>query len=134
MNQWLDQIGREIVRAASINEDEAQAAASSPWLLARLRARIAREQERREATERWSILVTVLRHAVPATAAAAALSLGLFIFANSTVQQTSVQFSDQALFETSDAGVQHIVFAERRPLSPDEVLDTIINEEREGSR
>jgi len=134
LNERLDQIGRELVRAFSISEDELETAASSPWLFARLRARLASERERRETTERWSILLTVLKRAVPATAAAAALALGVLLFANSDNSQASAAFTDQALFETNDVGVQHIVFAERRPLSHDELLDAILNGEREGAR
>ena len=133
-DEHLDKIGRELVQASSTNDAEAHVAASSPWLFSRVRARITAESVRRQTSDRWSIFMTVMRHAIPATAGAAVLALGLFIFTNSTSPQTSPQFSDQALFEASDAGVQHIVFAERRPLSPDEVLDTIINEDREGAR
>ena len=131
-DEHLDKIGRELVQASSTNDAEAHVAASSPWLFSRVRARITAESVRRETSDRWSIFMTVMRHAIPATAGV--LALGLFIFTNSTSPQTSPQFSDQALFEATDAGVQHIVFAERRPLSPDEVLDTIINEDREGAR
>ena len=134
LNERLDRIGRELVRASSISAEEAEAAASSPWLFARVRARIAGEGERRETNERWSVLLTVLRHAIPATGLAAAAALALFIVMSPGAPQASTQFNDQALFETNDAGVQHVVFAERRPLSTDEVLDTIINGEREVSR
>ena len=134
LNERLDQIGRELIRAFSIKADELETATTSPWLFARLRARIAAERERSETTERWSILLTVLKRAVPATAAAAALALGVFLFASSDNSQASAAFTDQALFETNDVGVQHIVFAERRPLSHDELLDAIINGEREGAR
>jgi hypothetical protein len=134
LNERLDRIGIELIRAASMDEAEAEEAASSPWIFARVRARIAVEHERHETGERWSILLTVIRHAISATGLTAALALGLFLFANSSVPQSSMQFSDQALFETNDAGVQHVVFAERRPLSQDEVLETIMNGEREGSR
>ena len=134
LDDRLDQIGRELISAFSLTSEEAHAAASSPWLWARLRARIAAERQRRESAEQWSILAMVLRRALPATATAALLALGLFIFVNTTAPRTSAQFNDQALFETNDVGVQHIVFAERRPLSADEILDTIMNEEREGTR
>jgi len=134
LNERLDRIGGELVRASAITEEEAETAAASPWLFARLRAHIAGERERRETNERWSILLTVMRHALPATGLAAALALGLFMFASSNAPQASAQFSDQALFETNDSGVQQVVFAERRPLSHDELLETIMNEEREGSK
>ena len=134
LKRRLDEIGRQLVRASSMTEEEAGAAAASQWLFARTRARILSEQDRRDTGERWSILLHVLRHAVPATGLAAALAFGLFVYSSSGAPQPAEQFSDQALFETNDAGVQHVVFAERRPLSPDEVLETIINPEREASK
>ena len=134
LKQRLDEMGRELVRASSMTEEEAGAAADSQWLFARTRARILREQGRRETGDRWSILVHVLRHAVPATGLAAALAFGLFVYGSSSAPPTDEAFSDQALFETNDAGVQHVVFAERRPLSPDEVLETILNPEREAAK
>src|SRR6266852_5889275 len=92
LNERLDRIGIELIRAASITDAEAEEAASSPWVFARVRARIAVEHEQRETGERWSILLTVIRRAVSATGLAAALALGLFLFANSSVPQSSIQF------------------------------------------
>jgi len=76
-DEHLDKIGRELLQASSINEAEVHAAASSPWLFSRVRARITAESVRRETSDRWSIFVTVMRHAIPATAGAAVLALGL---------------------------------------------------------
>src|SRR5258708_3490113 len=90
----LDEIGRELVRASSMNEEEAGVAAASQWLFARTRARILSEQDRRETGERWSILLHVLRHAVPATGLAAALAFGLFVYGSSGAAQPAEQFTD----------------------------------------
>jgi hypothetical protein len=43
--------------------------------------------------------------------------------------------SDEALMDARDAGIENVVFAERRPLSSDDVLATIIQQdEREVPR
>jgi len=62
----LDRIGREVLRVAAMSDEESDEAVSSPFLLARLRARIAAENERREmGTTAWLSLIPVLRRAIP---------------------------------------------------------------------
>ena len=130
----LDRVGREVVRAASANEAEGEAAASSPFLYARLRSRIAAEQKRREEGERWRALVGVVWRSAPAMALVAALAFVLFWSATLPARAPSA-FIDEALMDARDAGVERVVFADRRALSNDEVLATILNEdEREASR
>lgn len=133
-NEQLDRFGGELIRAASLSAEEAAEAVSSPWMFARLKARIDREREGRDAGERWSTLLTVIWRAIPATGLAAAVALGSLFLAGTTSQNTAEQFSDQDLFATNDAGVQRVVFADRRPLSSDEVMETIINGEQEASK
>lgn len=130
LNEKLDRIGLELVRAASVVEAEAADAATSPWLFARVRAFIAAESERREAGERWSTILTVIGRAVPAMGVATAIAFGSFLWAGSNASQPMVQFSDQELFATNDAGVEQVVFADRRP-SSDEIMETIISGGRE---
>jgi hypothetical protein len=133
-DERLDRLGREIVRASALDEGEAEAAASSGFLYARLRARISAERERREEGERWFALLGVFRRAVPAMALAAIFAFALFLSTTSG-RRNPVSFSDEALLGARDAGVEHVVFADRQPLSSDEVLATILSgEEREASR
>ena len=132
----LDQVGREIVRASAANEDEAEAVASSPFLYARLHSRIAAERKRREEGERWLTLLGVVRRAVPAMALVAIFAFALFWSASFGTRPQGA-FSDEALLDLrDDAGVERIVFADRRTtMSSDEVLATILYEdEREVSR
>ncbi len=62
----LDSIGRDILRAAALSDEECDEAASSPFLLTRVRARIAAERERREQpSDAWASILPVFRRAIP---------------------------------------------------------------------
>jgi hypothetical protein len=132
-NERLDRIGRRVVRAASRNDAEAEAVASSPFLYTRMRARINAERERRETTERWLDFSVLMRRAVLLMSLVAVLSLGVFFFARVRTEERR-SFSDEAFFGARSAGVERVVFADRGPLSNDEVLATIMSDEREVSR
>ncbi|HEU4596006.1 MAG TPA: hypothetical protein VFS10_12765 [Pyrinomonadaceae bacterium] len=134
-DERLDQLGRVLVRASAADHAEAEAVASSPFLYARLRARINAEAERREAGESWRVLLGVFWRSAPAMALVAAFAFLLFWTATSPATLTPGVLSDEAFLGTPDAGFEHVVFAERNPLSNDEVLATILDdEEREASR
>jgi hypothetical protein len=134
-DERLDRLGREIVRASAINTHEAEAAASSPFLYARLSARINAERARREEGERWFALLGVVWRTVPAMALMAVLAFALLLLSARRGTPAGGSFIDEALLGTRDASVEHVVFADRQPLSSDEVLATILNgEEREVSR
>lgn len=131
-SERLDRIGRAIIRAsAATSEAEAEAAASSPFLYARLRARIA--AERREEGDGWLALLGVVWRAVPAMSLAAIFAVILFLSAGSSALTPGV-LSDEALLDERDAGIEHVVFADRRSMSNDDVLATLISDEREASR
>ena len=133
-DERLHRLGLKIVRASAINEQEAEAAASSPFLYTRIRSRIASERERRKEGERSRALLDVVWRAVPAMALVAIFALTLFLSV-STGMRTQVGFIDEALIDARDAGIERVVFIDRQPLSSDEVLATILNgEEREASR
>lgn len=127
-DERLDRIGRGAVRASAANEAEGEDAASSPFLYARLRSRIAAERARREEGEGWRALLGVVWRAAPAMALVAVVAFVLFWSASlSTLPRGG--FSDEALLGARDAGIERVVFADRRALSSDEVLATILNED-----
>lgn len=133
-DERLDRLGRTIVRVSAMNEGEAEAVASSPFLYARLRSRIASEAVRRKEGERWFALLDVVWRAVPAMALVAVFALALFLSV-SPGMRTQVGFIDEALLDARYAGMERVVFIDRQPLSSDEVLATILNgEQREASR
>jgi hypothetical protein len=135
MDERLDQLGRGLVRASAAEESEVEAVASSPFLYTRLRTRINAETERREAGESWLVMLSVAWRSAPAMALAAAFAFLLFWTATGTSTLTPGVLSDEAFLGTRDAGFEHVVFAERSPLSNDEVLATILDEEdREAQR
>ena len=134
LKEHLDHVGREVVRAAASHEREAEEVAASPFLYARLRARIAAERERREEGERWLSLLGVVWRAVPAMVLVAVCAFGLW-WTSRMATQVPGGFSLEALLDTRDAGIEHVMFADRRALSSEEVLATILQEdEREISR
>jgi hypothetical protein len=117
-----------------MNEREAEAAASSGFLYARLRSRIASERERHKEGERWFALLDVVWRAIPAMMLVAVFALALFLSV-SPVRRASSGLIDEALIDPRYAGIERVVFVDRQPLSSDEVLATILNgEEREASR
>jgi hypothetical protein len=133
VNERLDRVGREMVRASAANEAEAEAAASSPFLYARLRTRIEAERQRREQGEGWFALFGVMWRAVPAMALVAFFAFTLFWTA-SLSGGTPTGFSVESLLNTRDAGIEHVVFEDRQPLSSDEVLATILDDGQEASK
>lgn len=131
----LDRLGRAlIVRACASDDAVAENVAASPFLYARVRARIAAERERREAGESWLTLLSVVWRSAPAMAIVAVLAFVLFWSASLSTRTPGV-LSDEVLLSERDGGIEHVVFAERSALSSDEVLATILQEdEREVSR
>ncbi|MBD0371372.1 MAG: hypothetical protein ICV60_11090 [Pyrinomonadaceae bacterium] len=128
----LDRLGRAIIRASADNEEAVEAAAAQPFLYTRLRARINSERVRCEEGERWRALFGVIWRAVPAMALVAFLAFVLFLSASFT--RTIAGYSDEALLDERDAGVERVVFTtERQPLSSDDVLATILNDEERGA-
>ena len=62
----LDRVGSEFVRAAGLSESESDAAASSPFLYARIRARIDGEQQRISQSVPGLAMLTIAWRAIPA--------------------------------------------------------------------
>jgi hypothetical protein len=131
-DERLNRMGREIVRASSANESEAEAAASSPFLYTRLRARIAQERERREEGESWLTMLAVIWRTVPAMALVAVFAFVLFLSVG-TGTRAPGSANDYALLGEADAGVEQVVFTDAQPLSSDEVLTTILDADEQGA-
>lgn len=131
-DERTDQLGRALVRAAAANETEAEAAASSPFLYTRLKARINAELERREARESWLAVLGVVWRVVPAMALVAVFALVMFF---STSWNRQPGGNDYSLFGTSDQGVEMISSVDSPNMTSDDVLETIMNDdEQEASR
>lgn len=129
----LDAFGREIVRAAAANEDEAERAADAPFLYARVRARVAAERARLEESDDWRAALRVFRRAVPTVAVVAVLALALFVSVLMGTTQTDAR-DDATLLGERDTAVEQVVFTGGSTLTSDEVLETIIEDDREAQR
>lgn len=128
----LDRLGRKIIRVSADNKQEADEAATSAFLYTRVRARINAERARRDEGERWRAIFGVIWRAVPAMALVAILAVVLFL--SSGVTRTIGSYSDEALLDERDAGVERVVFAtDRQALTSDDVLATILNDEERGA-
>lgn len=129
----LDGVGREVIRVGSANDAEAEAAASSPFLYTRLRARIAAEVERRAEGERWLAVLGFAWRAVPALALVCAFALALLL-TTSTNTPVRAGVVDEALADAPVVGYERVVFADRAALTGDEVLTTILEDVAEVQR
>lgn len=128
----LDRAGRIITKAAVLSEDKAREIAAAPFLFARIQARIAGEEQVSDAGI-WMPFWSISKQAIPAMMIVAALSFGLSVYFTGNKNQPTA-FSVDAYLGTTESGVENLVFAERRPLTSDEVLATIISNDRELGR
>lgn len=128
VTEQLDRLGSEIIRAASLSEAELDATVSSAFLYTRLRSRIATELARREEKEGWLSMLLIFWRAVPAMALVTVFCLVLFL-SSSSGRLLTAGFSEDGVPSAPDSGIERVVFAEKQPLSNDEVLATILSRE-----
>jgi hypothetical protein len=124
----LDRVAREVVRASAGGEAEAESAADSPFLYARVRARIEGERRRREEGEGWLALFGVAWRAVPAMALLAVLAMALFLSSGVNDLTPGFGLGAEALLGERDEEFEQVVLADTRTPSNDDVLSTIIGE------
>ena len=121
-----DRAGRLVLLAAARNEDEAEAAASSPFLYARLRARISAEERRLAESGGWLSLLLVARRAIPAMALVAVLAAILTVWSmQPSAPALGYGLEDEALTDTRDPGVEQTILT-RNALSRDEVFSIVV--------
>ena len=146
LNEQLDRIGRAVVRASMSDHEELEAAATSPFLYTRIRARIAAEARSQASAREESWLMALLgvsRRAIPAMLALACAAL-LFLLAGTYTSTPDAQVAslENVVSVNRDpnfANFESIVFNEENAApSNDAVLTTIMVseefDEREGSR
>lgn len=129
-NEQLDRIGRGVIVRSVLSDQDASDIAASPFLFARVRSRI-RERDAVETSGVWSGLWLISRRALPAMGLVAAFSFGLFLYTGGN-KSPNTSFSVDAYLGTN-SGLESFVFAERRSLTAEEVLATIVTRD-EGSR
>jgi hypothetical protein len=130
----LDQTARRILTASVLSEADARTAVSSPHLFARIRAQVAADSSRLESTGIWAGLGLAARTAIPGMAVVAAISFGLLVYVNGN-KPSGPTFSVDAYMDSGDPGFDNLLSAERRPLTGEEVLKTIVTkDDREAAR
>jgi len=122
-NEELDRIGKLVLRSAAAQEEDTEAAASSPFLFTRVRAAIAAEQRLQEEAGSWLSMILVARRAVPAMALVATLAAILTVW---SAGPAPAQGDEEALFGMPDAGVEQTVLASRG-LSRDDVFNIVVD-------
>ena len=133
-NQLLDSVGAAVLRAATADDPETEAAANAPFLFTRIRARIAEEKRRREEAGGWQTLPLVAWRAVPVMAILALLTAVLMIWtAQPNTPATGFGMYEEALSDTSDPGVEQTILS-RNNLSHDEIFSIVLdrNDGRKG--
>ena len=132
-NDELDRAGKIVLFAASHNDDEAEAAAASPFLFARVRAAIS-EAERQDEAAGWLSLLFVARRAVPAMALIAILAAILTVWSMRPVAPTpGYGLEYEALSDTRDPGVEQTILS-RNALSRDEVFSIVVDRSEREKR
>jgi hypothetical protein len=123
----LDDAGRLVLLAAARNDGEVEAAASSPFLYTRLRARISEEERRRQDAGSWGSVLSVARRAIPAMALVAILAAILTIWPMQPgASAVGYGLEDEALTDTRDPGVEQTILT-RNALSRDEVFSIVLD-------
>jgi len=123
----LDDAGRLVLLAAARNDAEVEAAASSPFLYTRLRARISEEERRRQDAGSWGSVLSVARRAIPAMALVAILAAILTIWPmQRAAPAVGYGLEDEALTDTRDPGVEQTILT-RNALSRDEVFSIVLD-------
>ena len=126
-NEELDRVGRMILRSAVAQEEDIEAAASSPFLFTRVRAAIAAEQRQREdEAGGWLPMILVARRAVPAMALIATLAAIGTVW-SAGLNAPAAQADSEGLFGMQDPGVEQTVIAGRNSLSQDEILNIVVD-------
>lgn len=130
-DERLDRAGSEFVRAAGLSEIESDAAASSPFLYARIRARIDGEQLRMEQSAPALAMISIAWRAVPALALVALVAVSALWVATPAapdgVQPALLQADDIKLIATG--GTCALSNDSECAISTEEVLATMFGEE-----
>ena len=123
-----DLVGSSILLAAARNDDAAEAAATSPFLYQRLRARIAAAERQREGEGEgnWLSLLFVARRAIPAMALIAILAAILTVWSMRSNAPAPFYTLDEVAFaDNREPGVEQTIIT-KNGLSRDEVFNLVV--------
>jgi len=124
-DEQLDRLGALVLRAATADEQEIEAASTAPFLFTRIRALIAEGRRSEDATG-WGSLPLIAWRAIPAMALIAMLAGGLTIWtAESNTTPIGFGIYEDALTDTTNPGIEQAVL-NQNTLSSDDVLTIVV--------
>jgi hypothetical protein len=130
-DEHLDRIGKSVVRAGGISDDDTEAIAASPFMYARLRARIEAERQRQaEPQAGWFATLFVARRAIPALVLIAIVAVAAFWFAKTNwgVGLPSADARNDNFDRVVVGGTCALSSTEECAISTEEVLATLFAE------
>ena len=129
----LDRVGKSVIGAAGIDETQADEVASSPFLYARLRARIEAERERQaEPGGGWFATFKVARLAIPALALVAVVAVASFWFSvtKNTAGISSGVAREENNYQLAPVSACALSATDECAISNEEVLATMFAEQK----
>ena len=130
-DEHLDRMGQSVVRSGGITDEETEAVASSPFLYAKLRARIEAESRRRaEPQAGWYATLFVAGRAIPALVLIAVVAFGAFWFTKTSVRADlpAAVLPGDDLYRVAVGGTCALSSTEECAISTEEVLATLFAE------
>ncbi|HYX29764.1 MAG TPA: hypothetical protein VE863_14450 [Pyrinomonadaceae bacterium] len=127
----LDRVGKLLLKSATASEADTEAAASSPFLLTRVRAAIV-EERRNEDSRGWLSLIQIAWRAVPAMALIAILAGALTVW-TTPVATPVAQTDDEPLIGALEPGVEQTVLASRNGLTREDVFNIVVERNYEAN-
>jgi hypothetical protein len=125
-NDSLDRLGKVVLRAAAMDQAEAEAIADSPFLLTRITARVSQAQRQEAESSNWFSWLAIARTAIPSMALIALLAaLVTFWSSQSSVSSGWYRLDDEALSDPRNPGVEQTVLS-RNNLSRDDVFNLVL--------
>lgn len=89
-DEKLDSIGKDLLKAVALSEQEVDEMAKKPFLYARLRANIMQETiKRSEAGNNWFAILSLAKYAIPVMSVVALVAIGAFWLLHQHIEQVS---------------------------------------------
>jgi hypothetical protein len=132
-NEDVDRVAKLVLKAATANEADIEAAASSPFVFTRVRAAINQERREREESRGFLSLIQVAWRAVPAMAMIAIMAAVLTVWTTQNAIAPMAQNDDEYLIVPLEPGVEQTVLANHNGLSRDEIFNIVVDRNYEAN-
>ena len=138
--EQLDKIGRALLRSTPADDSMIDKIAASPFLYAKIRARVAEEQTKGAALPPyWALLTLLARRAIPAFALVALLAVSSYFFTSGTVGPPSngVVVNDMVfpkLEQNTPPTACNIANRSECVVSTDDVVAILVHTSESGNR